>query len=274
MLSCPVMLPSTDWKVNTNRTFLPDFGRAILPRKPAMTSTAPAIILHTPQMGENIGAAARVMLNFGVTDLRIVTPRDGWPNPVAETMSAGAFEAGVEARVFDRTEDAVADLSFVAATTARRRDMEKPVYGSAEVIARIFQTEGKVGIMFGGERAGLPNDAVALADAILTYPVNTGFASLNLAQAVAVFCHAYGEVANRLPSEVVHEIAPASRDDLLGMIDQLVGELDRAAFFHPVGKRGQMIQNLTNAFTRAGWTEQEVRTFRGMIKAISREPRT
>ncbi len=166
----------------------------------ATAMTPPAFILVAPQMGENIGAAARVMANFGLFDLRLVAPRDGWPNPAADTMSAGAFESGVTARVFDTVETAIADCGLVLATTARSRGMEKPVLDMAGARARIQSTPGRAAILFGGERAGLPNEAVTLADAILSFPVNPGFTSLNLAQAVAVAAHGWAEGRDLPPS--------------------------------------------------------------------------
>ena len=152
--------------------------------------TPPAFILVAPQMGENIGAAARVMANFGFTDLRLVVPRDGWPNPAAETMSAGALPDWVTATVFDTVEQAIADCALVLATTARPRGMEKPVLRTAEAVERLQGIPSRAGILFGAERAGLPNEAVALADAIPSFPVSPRFASLNLAQAVAIPAHA------------------------------------------------------------------------------------
>lgn len=222
-------------------------------------------------MGENIGAAARVMANFGLADLRLVAPRDGWPNPAAETMSAGALPDVVKVTVFETVEQAIADCGLVFATTARPREMEKPVVGASEAITRLRATDARAGILFGAERAGLPNEAVALADAILSYPVNRSFASLNLAQAVALLAHAYAEAAASGPPEGFTAAldVPASRDELIGMMEHFEAELDRAGFFFPEAKRAPMVQNLRNAFTRAGWTSQEVSTFRGAIKALA-----
>jgi tRNA/rRNA methyltransferase len=238
-----------------------------------MTSASlqPAIILVSPQLGENIGAAARVMANFGLTDLRLVAPRDGWPNPAADTMSAGALDGVVTARVFDEVEQAIADCSLVLATTARARGLEKPVHDLAEARARMAATPARTAILFGAERTGLTNEAVTLADAILSYPVDPKFASLNLAQAVAVFAHGWAEgQAVGLPPRFAGSIdPPATREDLIGMMEHFETELDRAGFFLPEVKRGVMVQNLRNAFTRGGWTEQEVRTFRGAIKALA-----
>ncbi len=233
--------------------------------------TAPAFILVAPQMGENIGAAARVMANFGLHDLRLVSPRDGWPNPAAETMSAGALPDVVKVQVFARVEDAIADCGVVLATTARPRGMEKPVLGAVEAVVRIRATQGRAGILFGAERAGLPNEAVALSDAILSFPVDRSFASLNLAQAVALVAHGYAEaLASGPPAAFADAVdAPATRDELIGMMEHLEEELDRAGFFFPDAKRAPITQNLRNAFTRAGWTSQEVSTFRGVVKALA-----
>jgi tRNA/rRNA methyltransferase len=231
----------------------------------------PAFILVVPQLGENIGAAARVMANFGLTDLRLVAPRDGWPNPAAETMSAGALPDVVSVSVFETVEEAIADCALVFATTARPREMEKPVVGASEAITRIRATPARAGVLFGGERAGLPNEAVALADAILSYPVNRAFASLNLAQAVALLAHGYAEAeaSGPPPGFVESREPPATREGLVGMMEHFEAELDRAGFFYPDAKRAPMVQNLRNAFTRAGWTAQEVSTFRGAIKALA-----
>ena len=231
---------------------------------------APAIILVSPQMGENIGAAARVMLNFDLTDLRLVAPRDGWPNPQAETMSAGALPDRVTVSVFDSVDDAVADCVFVLATTARPRGMVKPVHDLSGGLKRLGEMGDKGGVLFGAERSGLPNDMVAKADAILTYPVNTAFSSLNLAQAVAVFAHGWGAHVGEVPEAFDTDIAPAQCRDVDGLIGHIVSELDRSGFFHPPEKRDVMVQNITAALVRTGWTEQEVRTFRGIIKSLSR----
>lgn len=236
------------------------------------TSLPPALILVHPQLGENIGAAARVMLNFGLTDLRLVAPRDGWPNPAAEPMAAGAFEAGVAARVFETVEAAVADLTHVLATTARPRGMEKDVLETVGAVARLAARPGQGGVLFGAEKSGLPNDAVALADAILTYPVNPSFASLNLAQAVGVFAHAWGARGGGLgkfDGAGAERAPPAARGDILRMFEHFERELERAGFFYPPEKTPLMTRNLRNALVRADWSAQEVRTFRGAIKALA-----
>ncbi|MEM7330111.1 MAG: TrmH family RNA methyltransferase [Pseudomonadota bacterium] len=232
----------------------------------------PIIILHRPQLGENIGSTARVMLNFGLTELRLVAPRDGWPNPAAEPLSAGAFEAGVTAHLFDTIEDAVADLGTVLATTARPRGMEKTVVDAASSVALVKARGLKTGILFGAENHGLPSDVVGLADAILTYPVNPDFASLNLAQAVGVFCASWGAGAGavgRWDGEKSGVEAPAPKQDLIRMFEHLEEELDRAGYFYPPDKTPLMKTNIRNAFIRGDWTTQEVRTFRGAIKALA-----
>ena len=235
---------------------------------------APAVVLVHPQLGENIGAAARAMLNFGLTDLRLVAPRDGWPNPDAVPMAAGAARLLDDARVFDTTEAAVADLSYLLAATARRREIEVPVIGTSEVgpQLRAASREGvATGILFGPEKAGLTNADVALADAILTYPINPAFQSLNLAQAVGVFSYIWGSSANADVPEVFEglrgEVAP--REDLVRLMEHLEDELERAGFFHPPEKRALMSQNIRAPLTRAQMTEQEVRTFRGIVKALA-----
>jgi tRNA/rRNA methyltransferase len=233
---------------------------------------APAILLHTPQLGENIGAAARVMLNFGLTDLRLVSPRDGWPSASAEAMSAGALGSGVEVTVFGTLEAAISDLTFAVATTARPRGMEKPVMDAVGAVDVLRRQAGRCGVLFGGEKSGLPNEAVALCDAILTYPVNPGFASLNLAQAVGVFCHQWGAgegLGGRFEGKDEGVGAPASREEVIGLFEHFESELERAGYFYPPEKTPVMINNLRNALIRAQWTQQEVQTFRGAIKALS-----
>jgi tRNA/rRNA methyltransferase len=180
--------------------------------------SSPAFILVAPQLGENIGAAARVMANFGLPDLRLVSPRDGWPNAAAETMSAGALPGLVQVQVFDSVEQAIAGRTLVLATTARPRGMEKPVIGAREAAERI-RSAPSAAVLFGAERMGLPNEAVTLADAILSFPVDPAFGSLNLAQAVALVAHAHAESNASGPPERfgVGVEAAASKEDLLAM---------------------------------------------------------
>lgn len=234
------------------------------------TSDTPAFILVNPQLGENIGAAARVMGNFGLPDLRIVDPRDGWPNDKAVSMAAGS--PVLEAAYLHKTySDAIADCTRVYATTARPRGMEKPVLTARQSVAEMrgaIEAGEKVGVLFGAEKSGLPNEAVTLADAIITLPVDRSFSSLNLAQTVAVMAHEWA--ADEAAPDVFEPVSEAaSREDLERMFEHFEDELERAGFFFPPEKTPLMKQNLRAAFIRGRWTAQEVRTFRGAVKALA-----
>ena len=241
----------------------------------AQDHNGPAIILVTPQLGENIGGAARAMLNFGLSELRLVAPRDGWPSEAATAMAAGAGHVLENARLFETTEAAVADLSFVMAATARRRDLEIPVLGSGDALTQVgawTDAGARCGILFGPEKAGLVNDDIVLCDYILTYPINPAFQSLNLAQAVGVFSYLWAARETTAPPPAFSEPAspPASREDLMRMFTHLEDELLAAGFFYPPEKHDIMKQNIRAPLTRARMTDQEVRTMRGMIKALVR----
>jgi tRNA/rRNA methyltransferase len=225
-------------------------------------------------MGENIGAAARVMLNFGLVSLRLVAPRDRWPNPKAETVAVGADTVLKRAKVEWTLDDALADATLVLAATARPRGMEKPVWGprqaAANLRAAIAAGERPV-VMFGPEAAGLESDEVARADAILTLPVNPGFASLNLANAVTVFAYAYAEARQETDAPVWFRDSneePATQEELEKLFLHLEEELEHGRFFHPLDKAPLMKRNLRAMFLRARLTGQEARTFRGVIKAL------
>lgn len=233
----------------------------------------PTVILVKPQMGENIGAAARAMYNFGLTSLRLVAPRDGWPNEKAVTMASGADVVIEGTRVFETVADAIGDLHAVWATTARDRHMIKPVVTAAEAAAnmRTQSVAGqKVGILFGGERAGLHNDDVALADTILTIPVNPAFASLNLAQAVLLVSYEWFRHADSTPAVDLdlRRTYPASREDLIMFFEHLERELDAVGFLFPPEKRPAMVRNLRNMWHRVELTYQDVQTLRGIIVAL------
>jgi len=239
----------------------------------------PVVILVRPQLGENIGGAVRAMLNFGLSELRLVAPRDGWPNPAADAMAAGALPVLEQAKVYATTEEAVADLKYVAAATARMRDLEIPVIGTGGIGAkmRAHLVKGlKCGIMFGPEKAGLTNDDVVLADEILTYPINPAFQSLNLAQAVGVFSYMWAASANTGENEDLPPVfggpdtVLASRKDLVRMFEHFEAELLTAGYFYPPAKMALMKRNIRAPFIRAKMTEQEVRTMRGMIKALAK----
>lgn len=241
----------------------------------------PIFILVEPQMGENIGAAARAMLNFGVRALRLVKPRDGWPNPAAGATAAGAAAVVDNIRVFDTTADALADCAFVLATTARNREMRLPVFSPAEGAAAMGtrlqgETPQRCAILFGGERAGLTSEDVARADGILTIPVNPAFASLNLAQAVLVMAYEWGQFcAQREEAAITGFDSPLTREPAAPgasfdrMTDHLIKELEAGGFFHPPEKKRLMVRNLTVALKRAQLTDNEVQTFRGVIKALA-----
>ncbi|NNU16824.1 RNA methyltransferase [Parvularcula sp. ZS-1/3] len=232
----------------------------------------PLIVLVRPQMGENIGAAARAMLNFGLTGMRIVAPRDGWPNPKATAMAAGAGSVLDSARVFDTVAEATADCSYVVATTARQRGLFLPVHDAEESAQLIRQKQAggeRCAILFGGEKSGLATDDVAHANQILTLPVNPEFSSLNLAQAVLLTAYAWRRAEDAsLPFESPYENVPAPREELDGMLSHLNGVLDDAGYFYPEDKRKTLERNVRTLFTHAGFTEAEIRLFRGMIRQL------
>lgn len=238
---------------------------------------APVFVLVEPQMGENIGATARAMLNFGVSALRLVKPRDGWPNPKAAAMASGAAFVIDQTEVFSSVEEAVADCRYVLATTARRRELSLPVLSPQEAAGalneRIVRKE-RCAVLFGGERNGLSSDDVARADAILSIPVNPAFASLNLGQAALLVAYEWSRASAAPLMEDSFEMAPvASRADLTHLTDRLEAALDEAGYFFPPEKKPGMIRNLRAAFSRAGFTESEIKTLHGAIKALTRKPR-
>ncbi len=232
----------------------------------------PAIVLVEPQLGENIGAVARVMLNFGLTDLRLVAPRDGWPNEKATAMASGAARVIEAARVVAATGEALAAAQFVAAMTARPRESLTPVLTPEEAAramkARVDRGEA-CALLLGPERTGLSNDDVARADAIVAIPVNPAFASLNLAQAACVFAYEWAKADGyAAPPSDLETAAPANRAEFEGLIGHLFAELDRQRYFYPPEKRPIQQRKLRAALMRAGLTEGEVRTLRGVIKAL------
>lgn len=240
---------------------------------------APAVVLVEPQLGQNIGMVARAMLNCGMTDLRLVNPRDGWPNENAVNASSGAVVVLDRARVFASVPDALEDLQRVYATTARARDMAKPVVTPRDAAADIFAASDdgiRCGLLFGPEAKGLHNDDIVLADAILNVPLNPGFSSLNLAQAVLLIGYEWYQAAcvapapPRPPKPVrkPRNRMPASKEALFGMFEHLEAELDECGFLRNREKRPTMVRNLRNMFQRANLTDQEVRTLRGVIVGL------
>lgn len=233
--------------------------------------TRPAIILIEPQMGENIGAAARAMLNCGLDDLRIVNPRDGWPNERADAMSSGALERMPPVQVFASTEDAVADLHYVYATTARPRDMIKPVFTARGAADDIKARDGqKTGYLFGPERAGLSNDDVALSHAIVTIPMNPDFSSLNLGQGVLLCAYEWFQAMDDTPARIgAPEEDRAPHSELNELFGRLENELADGGFFRTQELRPNVMRNLKNMFVRMDMTSQEARTFHGIITTLT-----
>jgi tRNA/rRNA methyltransferase len=257
-----------------------DKTRATPPR------ASPAVVLVNPQLGENIGTAARAMANFGLSELRIVDPRDGWPNAKALSAASGADAIIETTRVFDQLKNALVDLNYVYATTARPRGMVKevltPEQAGDDLRVRIGRGE-RLGILFGRERWGLSNDEVSLADVIITAPVDPAFASLNIAQAVLLVGYEWYKAQSRTLGQATPELPalsgpglqlgdtrPATKEELYGFLEHLESELDAAGFFKTAEKKPGMVRNIRNLFTRSGLSEQEVRSLRGMVASLTR----
>jgi tRNA/rRNA methyltransferase len=235
---------------------------------------APIVVLVEPQLGENIGAAARAMANFGLSRLRLVRPQKGWPSEKARVMAAGADRVLDAAAVYESLNEAVGDCNFVLATTARNHDQAKPVISAetaaAEMAAKVAAGEN-VAILFGRERIGLENHEVALADRIVTLPVNPAFASLNLAQAVVIVAYEWFKRAGggELPFSMPEKSPAAAKQQLDAFFSDLERELERVEFFRPEEKRGTMSVNLRNIFQRMVPTQQDIRTLHGVVNAIA-----
>ena len=242
----------------------------------------PIVVLVRPQLGENIGKAARAMLNFGLTELRLVDPRDGWPNPDAGPAAAGADIVLRDARVFDTTAEAVADCAHVYATTVRKRGVTKPVVTPEEAAREIASTSGRSAILFGPERSGLETDDVALARAVLTVPINPDFGSLNLAQAVILCAYEWSKA--HLGQAEGHEaliqptqedlLPPAPQEELEGLIAHLETMLEPKGYFLPQPRADATRRTLRGVLTKPGWNHLEVRTLRGVLSSLQREPRS
>ncbi|MDZ4369970.1 MAG: RNA methyltransferase [Phenylobacterium sp.] len=238
------------------------------------SSFAPVVILNAPQLAENIGAVARIMANFGLSDLRLVNPRDGWPQERAWALASGAEWPLNDARVYGSVAEAIAGLQLVFATTARPRELSLPILtprAAAAELARGASDGQAVGLLFGGERAGLETADIALCQAVVTIPIDPRFRSLNLAQAVAINAYEWRTTsADAPPPAFGAGPEPATGEAMLGLYEHLERELETAGFFHPPEKTPNMIQNLRSALAKARFTDQEVRTFRGVITALSR----
>jgi tRNA/rRNA methyltransferase len=225
----------------------------------------PIIILVRPQLGENIGKAARAMLNFGLTELRLVAPRDGWPNP-----SAGPAASGADTKVYDSVGDATADCAHVYATTVRKRGVIKPVLTPEAAAAEMRGVQGMSAILFGPERTGLESDDVAIARTIITVPINPAFGSLNLAQAVMVMAYEWSKTQDLAQPPKVDDEPPAPQAELDGLVHHLDAMLDHAGFYFPPDKVPTVRRNIRSILTKPGWNAQDVRTLRGVLTAIEK----
>lgn len=245
--------------------------------------TGPAIILVEPQLGENIGMVARAMANFGLTELRLVNPRDGWPNDKARAAASRADHVIDNAVLYPDLPSAVADLNFVFATTARQRDNFKPVRSPVDAVRALRSRGGagqKTGILFGRERTGLENDEVALADEIVTFPVNPEFASLNIAQAVLLMSYEWlksGLADESRTNFAGPDMAPAPKENLHSFFAHLEEALEARGYFRPQAKKPKMVDNLRAVLTRPGFSEPELKVLRGVLASLDyfspREPR-
>lgn len=243
-----------------------------------MTENTPVIVLVRPQLGENIGKAARAMLNFGLTEMRLVTPRDGWPNPSAGPAASGADEVLEKAQVFESLAEAVADCSHVYATTVRKRGVTKPVVTPEEAAREIHTasqtTASRSAYVFGPERSGLETEDVALARAILTVPINPEFASLNLAQAVILCAYEWSKHADLAQPTAEDLLPPAPQQELEGLIGHFERMLEEKNYFWPETRAEANRLTLRNLLTKPGWNHLEVRTLRGVLSTLEKEKRS
>ena len=238
-----------------------------------VSSPPPAIVLVRPQLGENIGKAARAMLNFGLTDLRLVAPRDGWPNPAAGPAGSGADIVLERARVFDSVAEAVADCPHVYATTVRKRGLVLPVVTPEQAAAEMRARHEPSALLFGAERSGLETDEVAIAAKIVTVPINPRFASLNLAQAVILLAYEWSKGAElAMPTQGDEPEPRAPHEHLEGLVEQLFEALEAADYFHPPDRTPTTRNTIRTILSKAGWSTREVQALRGVVRALA-EPR-
>ena len=239
-----------------------------------MTSAqAPVIVLVRPQLGQNIGKAARAMLNFGLTEMRLVAPRDGWPNPDAGPAASGADEVLAEARLFDSVAAAVADCGLVFASTVRRRDVLTPVVNPEEMAAEIHSTPTRSAILFGPERSGLESEDVVLATRIVTVPINPEFGSLNLAQAVILLAYEWSRGTGLSQPPLREMEPPADHHELEGLVGHFDELLVASGYFHPPERAATTRDTIRTILTKPRWSAREVKAMRGMIRAIAQPPR-
>ena len=236
-------------------------------------SSKPVIVLVRPQLGQNIGKAARAMLNFGLTEMRLVNPRDGWPNPDAGPAASGADIVLEQAEVFDTVQAAIADCSTVYATTVRRRDLVMPVLTPESMADRIAATAERTAILFGAERSGLETEEVALANAIVMVPINPEFASLNLAQAVILLAYEWSKRSALAVPPAKELEPPAPHSEIEGMIGQLDQALVDKGYFHPPSRTQATRNTIRTIFTKTGWSSREIKAVRGIFRALVGPPR-
>ena len=230
----------------------------------------PVIVLVRPQLGENIGKAARAMLNFGLTEMRLVSPRDGWPNPSAGPAASGADVVLENAQVFETTADAVADCAHVYATTVRKRGVTKPVLTPEQAAREIPQQPGRSAFLFGPERSGLETEDVALARTIVTAPINPQFGSLNLAQAVILVAYELSKSADLAVPTEEELLPPAPQEELEGLIGHLEGMLEPRGYYFPESRAEATRRTLRGVLTKPGWNHLEVRTLRGVLSTLQK----
>lgn len=244
--------------------------------KQGLLAEGPSIILVEPQLGENIGMAARAMANFGLIDLRIVNPRDGWPSQSANSAASGAVYVLEQAKIFPTLREAIADLNYIVATTARKRDGFKRVLGPIEASQNLrarFSAGQGTGLLFGRERIGLRNEEVSLADDIVTFPVNPAYASLNIAQAVLLMSYEFLKTADASNEALPFEgpsFQEAPKDDLFGLFNQLEDALDGRGYFRTDEKKPILTENLRAVLSRPGFSTEEIRVLRGVISSLDR----
>lgn len=243
-------------------------------RDKQLMSEGPAVVLVEPQLGENIGMVARAMANFGLGELRLVNPRDGWPNEKARAASSRADHVIDNVVVFDNLRQAIADLNYVVATTARERDGFKTVLGPVEAgrkLRQYFQGGHKTGILFGRERFGLNNEEIALADEVVTFPVNPAFASLNIAQATLLMAYEWMKSGLETETDTAFrgpENVPAPKAALNGLLDHLEAALSARGYFRPTTKKPKMVDNLRAVLTRPGFSDVEIKLLRGVVASL------
>lgn len=245
-------------------------------------ASKPIIVLVRPQLGENIGKAARAMLNFGLAEMRIVNPRDGWPNPSAGPAAAGADMVLDQAKIFATTAEAVADCEHVYATTVRKRGVTKPVVGADGAAQLMHANTGRHAVLFGREASGLETEDVALARHILTVPINPEFGSLNLAQAVILVAYEWSRIGRERagdtsdlvqPTAEEEMLPPAPQDELEALIGHFESMLEPRGYFRPEARREATARTLRSVLTKPGWNHLEVRTLRGILSTLQRDPR-